>query len=52
MSTHFRGLIAEIECCRNEMVRLAAETSFGHQTVIETSKKLDGLLNEYDLLKK
>ena len=50
MGAQFHGLIDEIEICRKEMVRLAAETSFANQEVIETSMKLDTLLNKYHYL--
>ncbi|MBM4765409.1 aspartyl-phosphate phosphatase Spo0E family protein [Bacillus sp. B15-48] len=40
-------LLKEIENCRKEMVNLASKYSLSHGEVIETSKKLDKLLNEY-----
>ncbi|MGG3467375.1 aspartyl-phosphate phosphatase Spo0E family protein [Neobacillus pocheonensis] len=45
-------LLAEIESCRKDMVRLAFETTFANQQVLEVSKKLDSLLYEYTLLMK
>lgn len=50
MSSSYRGLIEEIETQRDNMVRLASETSLSNQKVIEESKKLDYLLNKYHLL--
>ncbi|MEH7093519.1 aspartyl-phosphate phosphatase Spo0E family protein [Neobacillus vireti] len=50
MSSSYRGLIEEIEIQRNNMIRLASETSLSNQKVIEESKKLDYLLNKYHLL--
>lgn len=50
MSILFRNLLEEIETQRNDMVRLAAETSLSNYKVIEASKKLDCLLNNYHLL--
>lgn len=41
----------DIENCREEMVRMASETSFANSLVIETSMRLDSLLNKYHLLK-
>ncbi|OLN21384.1 hypothetical protein BTO30_15245 [Domibacillus antri] len=38
----------EIENCRYEMISLAMKTSLSDIKVIEISKKLDELLNEYD----
>jgi hypothetical protein len=40
----------DIENCREEMVRLASKTSLANSLVIETSKRLDSLLNKYHLL--
>lgn len=40
-------LMEEIENCRDEMVRLASETSLLHPHVIAASKKLDLLLYQY-----
>ena len=37
----------DIEDCREEMVRLALITSLSDQRVIETSKRLDKLINTY-----
>ncbi|MGM0904657.1 aspartyl-phosphate phosphatase Spo0E family protein [Mesobacillus maritimus] len=37
----------DIEHCREEMVQLAIKTSMSDQRVIETSKRLDHLLNLY-----
>lgn len=37
----------DIENCREEMVRLALITSLSDQRVIETSKRLDKLINTY-----
>jgi len=48
MRAQFRGLIEEIESCRNEMVRLASETTLANQHVLETSRRLDHLLNEFN----
>ncbi|MBO0962449.1 aspartyl-phosphate phosphatase Spo0E family protein [Neobacillus sp. MM2021_6] len=36
----------EIEICRDKMIRLASETSINNQQVIESSKRLDHLLNQ------
>jgi len=49
MSSSYRGLIEEIEIQRNNMIRLASETSLSNHKVIEASKQLDYLLNKYDL---
>jgi hypothetical protein len=43
-------LLLDIENCRNEMIRTAAATSLVNPEVMETSKKLDGLLNKYHFL--
>lgn len=40
-------LLKDIEKCRKEMVELASTTSLSNQHVIETSTKLDHLLNKY-----
>ncbi|WML50584.1 aspartyl-phosphate phosphatase Spo0E family protein [Neobacillus sp. PS3-34] len=40
----------DIEKCRTEMVRLATHTSLSDKHVIETSTRLDSLLNKYYLL--
>lgn len=40
-------LLKDIEKCRKEMVELAATTSLSNQRVIDTSTKLDRLLNKY-----
>ncbi|MGG1675609.1 Spo0E family sporulation regulatory protein-aspartic acid phosphatase [Neobacillus sp. NRS-1170] len=45
-------LLAEIERCRMDMVRLASVNSFAHYQVLEASRRLDSLLNEYTLLLK
>ena len=50
MSSSYGGLVEEIEIQRNNMIRLASETSLSNQKVIEASKKLDSLLNQYHLL--
>jgi|tagenome__1003787_1003787.scaffolds.fasta_scaffold8009688_1 Spo0E like sporulation regulatory protein len=50
MSSSYRGLLEEIEIQRNDMVRLASETSLSNHKVIEASKRLDCLLNNYHLL--
>ncbi|MEH7120683.1 aspartyl-phosphate phosphatase Spo0E family protein [Neobacillus vireti] len=50
MPSPFCGLLEEIENQRNDMVRLASETSLSHHKVIEASKRLDRLLNKYHLL--
>ncbi|MEH7546091.1 MULTISPECIES: aspartyl-phosphate phosphatase Spo0E family protein [Bacillaceae] len=49
MSSLYRGLLEEIEIQRNDMVRLASETSLSNHKVIEASKRLDCLLNKYHL---
>ncbi|MFZ7946958.1 MULTISPECIES: aspartyl-phosphate phosphatase Spo0E family protein [Bacillaceae] len=46
MSAEFRDLMKEIENCRDKMVQLASETSLSNHQVIETSKRLDHLLNQ------
>ncbi|WP_242637916.1 MULTISPECIES: aspartyl-phosphate phosphatase Spo0E family protein [Bacillaceae] len=46
LGAHFRGLMEEIEICRDKMIRLASETSINNQQVIESSKRLDHLLNQ------
>ncbi|WP_157273109.1 aspartyl-phosphate phosphatase Spo0E family protein [Neobacillus bataviensis] len=46
MGNQFRGLKEEIEICRDKMVRLASETSLNNKQVIETSQRLDHLLNQ------
>ncbi|WP_394140953.1 Spo0E family sporulation regulatory protein-aspartic acid phosphatase [Cytobacillus oceanisediminis] len=43
-------LLSDIEDCRSEMVQLAAVTSFTNHRVVETSIKLDRLLNKYYIL--
>ncbi|PLS10384.1 aspartyl-phosphate phosphatase Spo0E family protein [Neobacillus cucumis] len=50
MSAPFHGLLKEIEIQRNDMVRLASETSLSNHMVIEASKRLDSLLNKYHVL--
>jgi hypothetical protein len=50
MSSSYRGLLEEIEIQRNDMVRLASETSLSNHKVIEASERLDCLLNNYHLL--
>jgi len=52
MGTQLTGLIDEIESCRNEMVRIASETSLANQLVLDTSRRLDLLLNEFNQFKK
>jgi Spo0E like sporulation regulatory protein len=47
MGGQLHGLVEEIENCRQEMVRLATETSIRNKQVIETSTRLDLLLNNY-----
>jgi hypothetical protein len=47
MGGQLHGLVEEIENCRQEMVRLATETSIRNKQVIETSTRLDLLLNKY-----
>lgn len=44
-------LLREIEDCRSDMVHLATATSLSNQQVVETSIKLDHLLNKYYTLK-
>lgn len=41
----------EIESCRYEMISLAVKTSLSNIDVVELSKKLDYLLNEYQQIK-
>lgn len=41
------SLLKDIEKCRKEMVELASSTSLSNQRVIDTSTKLDHLLNKY-----
>jgi len=48
MSIHI--LRKDIENCRQEMIQLALHTSLSDQRVIDTSKKLDYLLNTYNKL--
>ncbi|WP_099421381.1 aspartyl-phosphate phosphatase Spo0E family protein [Bacillus massilinigeriensis] len=50
MSMCLERLLEDIEHCRNEMVRLASNTSLSNQRVIAVSTKLDQLLNKYQLL--
>ncbi|WP_223596261.1 aspartyl-phosphate phosphatase Spo0E family protein [Neobacillus bataviensis] len=50
MGARLEGLLAEIESCRMDMVRLASVNSFAHHEVIEASRRLDSLLNEYSSL--
>ncbi|WHY77795.1 aspartyl-phosphate phosphatase Spo0E family protein [Neobacillus sp. WH10] len=52
MGTPIPGLMEEIESCRNEMVRIASETSLANQLVLETSRRLDHLLNKLYQFKK
>jgi hypothetical protein len=44
-------LLKEIERCRAEMIQLALHKSLSDEKVIEVSKKLDNLLNQYDKMK-
>ncbi len=48
----FRGLIEKIDIYWDEVVQLAAKTSFAAQKVIATSTKLDRILSEYTQYKK
>ncbi|MFE8698749.1 aspartyl-phosphate phosphatase Spo0E family protein [Cytobacillus sp. FJAT-53684] len=45
-------LLKEIESCRKEMIDLAVHSSLSSKQVVETSKKLDRLLNSYQKLEK
>lgn len=40
-------LLEKIEICREEMITLSDLYGMTSEVVIQTSKKLDGLLNEY-----
>jgi hypothetical protein len=50
LTKQLQSLLQDIESCRLEMIRIACENSLQNHKVIETSKKLDGLLNRYYLL--
>jgi hypothetical protein len=47
MGVELNGLLEEIENVRHEMVRSAADTSLRNQHVLETSIRLDSLINKY-----
>lgn len=47
MGGQLHGLVEEIENCRQEMVRFAADTSLRNKQVLETSIRLDSLINKY-----
>ncbi|MEN2467931.1 aspartyl-phosphate phosphatase Spo0E family protein [Ornithinibacillus sp. FSL M8-0202] len=42
-------LLQEIEQCRKEMITLSNKYKLTSEVVVETSKKLDNLLNQYQL---
>ncbi|WP_264807268.1 aspartyl-phosphate phosphatase Spo0E family protein [Cytobacillus sp. NCCP-133] len=42
-----KELLRAIEDCRSEMIQLAAANSYTNLRVVETSSKLDQLLNKY-----
>ncbi len=42
-------LLQEIEQCRKEMITLSNKNKLTSEVVVETSKKLDNLLNQYQL---
>ncbi|MFK9095157.1 Spo0E family sporulation regulatory protein-aspartic acid phosphatase [Bacillus salipaludis] len=52
MGTQFRRLKEEIESCRDEMVRLASDSTLANHQVLETSQRLDHLLNKFSHYKK
>lgn len=47
MGRQLHGLVEEIENVRQEMVLFAAESSLRDQQVLETSIRLDSLINKY-----
>lgn len=47
MSVQLNKLLANIEECREKMIKLAKTSSYSNQTVVEVSTKLDTLLNHY-----
>ncbi|MBN8203855.1 MULTISPECIES: Spo0E family sporulation regulatory protein-aspartic acid phosphatase [Bacillaceae] len=42
-----KELLRDIEDCRSRMMQLAASASFTDHMVVDTSTKLDQLLNKY-----
>lgn len=44
-------ILYEIEQCRAEMISLSKKYGMTSDEIIRTSKRLDGLLNEYQRLK-
>ncbi|EWG09542.1 aspartyl-phosphate phosphatase Spo0E family protein [Cytobacillus firmus] len=42
-----KDLLRDIEDCRTRMIQLAASGSFTDHMVVDTSSKLDELLNKY-----
>jgi Spo0E like sporulation regulatory protein len=44
-----KPLLQKIEQCRKEMIALSGSYKLTSDVVVETSKKLDNLLNEYQL---
>ncbi|HAM79514.1 aspartyl-phosphate phosphatase Spo0E family protein [Ornithinibacillus bavariensis] len=42
-------LLQKIEQCRKEMIALSGSYKLSSEVMVETSKKLDHLLNEYQL---
>ena len=47
MGLELNGLLVEIENVRQEMVCFAADTSLRNQQVLESSIRLDSLINKY-----
>jgi hypothetical protein len=45
-------LLLQIEQCRKEMITLSDTYKLTSEVVVETSKKLDYLLNQYQINKK
>ncbi|TGB02044.1 aspartyl-phosphate phosphatase Spo0E family protein [Halobacillus salinus] len=42
------SLLKEIETCREQMSRVAVENSLSSNEVLQVSRKLDALMNQYD----
>ncbi|MCA0972399.1 aspartyl-phosphate phosphatase Spo0E family protein [Halobacillus litoralis] len=42
------SLLEEIETCRDQMSQVALENSLSSQEVLQVSRKLDALMNQYD----
>lgn len=44
------SLLEEIETCREQMSRVAVDYPLSSQEVLQVSRKLDALINEYDYM--